>query len=60
MYVNFYITIHKNDFKYIGLDLFEETNLDNQNEIIPNTNFLNPLKNIYFKVYIKKQNPYTA
>ncbi len=49
--------IHKDDFKYIGLDLFEE-NEENKSEVIPNTNFSNPLKNIYFK-YIKKQNPYT-
>ena len=49
--------IHKDDFKYIGLDLFEETE-ENKSEVIPNTIFSNPLKNIYFK-YIKKQNPYS-
>ena len=49
--------IHKNEFKYIGLDLFEE-NDENKSEIIPNTNFSNPLKQIYFK-YIKRQDPYT-
>tara|TARA_Y100000816_G_scaffold141706_1_gene100418 strand:+ start:83 stop:709 length:627 start_codon:yes stop_codon:yes gene_type:complete len=49
--------IHKNDFKYIGLDLFEESD-ENKNEIIPNTKFSNPLKTIYFR-YIKKQNPYS-
>ena len=49
--------IHKNDFNYLGLDLFEE-NEENQNEIIPNTNFSNPLKTIYFR-YIKKLNPYS-
>ena len=49
--------IHKNDFKYIGLDLFEE-NDENKSEVIPSTLFSNPLKNIYFK-YIKKQNPYS-
>ena len=49
--------IHKNDFKYIGLDLFEK-NDETKAEIIPNTNFSNPLKNIYFK-YIKKIDPYT-
>ena len=49
--------IHKNDFKYIGLDLFEENN-ENKSEVIPSTLFSNPLKNIYFK-YIKKQNPYS-
>ena len=49
--------IHGKDFKYIGLDLFEE-NDENKNEIIPNTKFSNPLKTIYFK-YIKRQNPYS-
>ena len=48
---------HKNDFKYIGLDLFAE-NDENKNEVIPNNTFNNPLKRIYFK-YIKKQNPYS-
>ena len=49
--------IHGNDFKYIGLDLFEKNN-ENKSEIIPNTNFSNPLKQIYFK-YIKRQDPYS-
>ena len=49
--------MHGNDFKYVGLDLFEE-NLENQNEIIPNTKFSNPIKNFYFN-YIKRQNPYS-
>ena len=50
-------TIHENDFKYIGIDLFEK-NDENQSEIVPNTNFSNPLKKIYFQ-YIKKQDPYS-
>ena len=49
--------IHKEDFKYIGLDLFE-INDENKSEVIPNTLFSNPLKNIYFK-FFKKQNPYS-
>ena len=49
--------IHNNDFKYIGLDLFEE-NSENKSEIIPNTKFNNPLKKIYFQ-YIKRQDPYS-
>ena len=49
--------IHKNEFKYIGLDLFDK-NEENKSEIIPNTKFSNPLKQIYFK-YIKRQDPYT-
>ena len=50
-------SIHYDNFKYIGLDLFEE-NDENKSEIIPNTNFSNPLKKIYFR-YIKRQNPYS-
>ena len=50
-------SIHKEDFKYIGLDLFEKNN-ENVNEVIPNTNFSNPLKKIYFR-YIKRQDPYS-
>ncbi len=50
-------TIHNDNFKYIGLDIFEK-NHENKSEIIPNTNFSNPLKQIYFK-YIKRQDPYT-
>ena len=49
--------IHKDDFKYIGLDLFEKSD-ENNSEIIPNTKFSNPLKQLYFK-YIKKQDPYS-
>jgi hypothetical protein len=49
---------HGNNFKYIGLDLFEE-NDENKNEIIPNTTFSsNPVKQFYYK-YIKRQNPYS-
>ncbi len=49
--------IHGNDFKYIGLDLFEKSE-ENVHEVIPNTNFSNPLKTFYFR-YIKRQNPYS-
>ena len=49
--------IHKDDFKYIGLDLFEKSE-ENENEVIPNTNFSNPLKTFFFR-YIKRQNPYS-
>ena len=50
-------SIHGDNFKYIGLDLFHESD-ENKDEIIPNTKFKNPLKNIYFN-YIKRQNPYS-
>ena len=49
--------IHGNDFQYIGLDLFEMTN-ENTLEVIPNTEFSNPLKKFYFK-FIKRQDPYS-
>ena len=49
--------IHNKDFKYIGLDLFE-TNNENKDEIIPNTNFKNLFKKIYFN-YIKELDPYS-
>jgi hypothetical protein len=50
-------SIHKEDFKYIGLDLFGE-NVENVNEVIPNTKFNNPLKKIYFE-YILRKDPYS-
>ena len=49
--------LHGDDFKYIGLDLFEE-NFENKDEVIPNTKFSNPLKTIYFK-FIKRLDPYS-
>ena len=51
-------SIHGNDFKYVGLDLFGEST-ENAKEIIPNTKFNNPLKRIYFE-YILKQDPYSV
>ena len=49
--------IRKNDFKYIGLDLFEKSK-ENDSEVIPNTKFNNPFKKIYFQ-YLKRQDPYS-
>ena len=51
-------SIHGDDFNYIGLDLFEESDEINS-EVIPNTKFNNPLKTIYFN-YIRKINPYSV
>ena len=48
---------HKFDFKYIGIDLFDQN--VRGDEIAPNFKFNNPLKTFYFK-FIKKQNPYSA
>ena len=50
-------SIHGQDFKYVGLDLFGE-NDENSKEIIPSTKFKNPFKNIYFK-YILRKDPYS-
>ena len=50
-------SIHKDDFNYVGLDLFGESP-ESSTEIIPNTKFNNPLKKIYFN-YILKQDPYS-
>ena len=49
--------LNGNNFQYIGLDLFEKSD-ENKSEIIPNTNFSNPFKQIYFR-YIKRQDPYS-
>ena len=50
--------IHGINFKYVGLDLFDK-NDENKDEVIPNTKFSNPLKNMYFK-FIKRQDPYSV
>ena len=49
--------IHKNQFKYIGIDLFGVSD-ENKHETIPSTNFSNPLKKLYFNL-IKRQDPYS-
>ncbi len=50
-------SIHNNNFKYIGIDLFGKSD-ENIGEIIPNTKFSNPFKKIYFQ-YVKRQDPYS-
>ena len=49
--------IHGNNFRYIGLDLFQKSE-ESLTEVIPNTDFKNPIKQFYFK-YIKRINPYS-
>ena len=49
--------IHANDFKYVGLDLFEKSD-ENKLEVIPSTNFKNPFKKFYHQ-YIMRQDPYS-
>ena len=49
--------MHGANIKYIGVDIFELDEKSN-NEVIPNINFRNPLKQFYYR-YIKKENPYS-
>ena len=49
--------IHGNNFKYVGLDLFEKSD-ENKFEVIPSTNFKNPFKKFYHQ-YITRQDPYS-
>ena len=51
-------TIHGNNFKFTGIDLFENNSKKLIDEIAPQTKFLNPLKNIYYR-YITKSDPYS-
>ncbi len=50
--------IHKNDFKFTGIDLFEINKNILDDEIAPETRFSNPLKNIYYR-YISRSDPYS-
>jgi len=50
-------SIHGNEFKFTGIDLFVDQNIEN-NEHIPNTKFSNPLKTLYYN-YIIRSNPYS-
>ena len=51
-------SIHSNDFKFTGIDLFEHDNKKLSEEIAPQTNFSNPFKQIFYK-YIIKSDPYS-
>mgnify|MGYP001400522218 FL=1 len=48
--------IHKNEFRYVGIDLFGEKAL--QDEVIPNylnkQKFSNPLKNLFYNFLLRK------
>ena len=50
--------IHGYDFKFTGIDLFNHDNSKLNEEIAPQTNFSNPLKQIFYK-YIIKSDPYS-
>ena len=49
--------IHNDNFRYVGIDIFEHDEKAN-NEVVPNINFKNPLKQMYYR-YIKRENPYS-
>ena len=51
--------IHKQDFKFTGIDLFSNENILTKDEFIPKTKFSNPLKNFYYK-YISRLDPYSV
>ena len=51
-------SIHGNDFKFTGIDLFSKDTKFLKDEHIPNTKFSNPLKTIYYK-YIARLDPYS-
>ena len=51
-------SIHGDNFKFTGIDLFENDRKKLNDEIAPQTKFSNPLKNIYYR-YIVKSDPYS-
>ncbi len=51
-------SIHGNNFKFTGIDLFENDSKKLNDEIAPQRKFSNPLKNIYYR-YIAKSDPYS-
>ena len=52
-------SIHENNFKFTGIDLFSNDSEVLRDEIIPNIKFSNPLKTIYYK-YIVRLDPYSV
>ena len=51
-------SVHGNDFKFTGIDLFSKDTKFLKDEHIPNTKFSNLLKTIYYK-YIVRLDPYS-
>jgi len=51
-------SIHGNNFKYTGIDLFSTENELSKDEFAPKTKFSNPLKKIYYN-YIIRLDPYS-
>ena len=52
-------SLHGNDFKFTGIDLFVNDETLLKDEYIPKFKFSNPLKTIYYK-YIIKLDPYSV
>ena len=52
-------SIHGNDFKFTGIDLFVNDETLLKDEYIPKIKFSNPLKTIYYK-YIIRLDPYSV
>ena len=52
-------SLHGNNFKFIGIDLFLNDEKILENEYAPKTTFSNPLKNIYYK-FIIRSDPYSV
>ena len=50
--------LHGHHFKFTGIDLFNNDKNVSKDEHIPNVNFSNPFKNIYYR-YIARLDPYT-
>ena len=51
-------SLHGNDFKFTGIDLFVNDETSLKDEYIPKIKFSNPLKTIYYK-YIIRLDPYS-
>ena len=51
-------SLHGENFKFIGIDMFLNDEVILKDEHAPNTKFSNPLKSIYYK-YIIKSDPYS-
>ena len=50
--------IHGRNFKFTGIDLFKIDSYELNEEIVPQTKFSNPLKNIFYR-YIARFDPYS-
>ena len=51
-------SLHGNDFKFTGIDLFSDDTQIAKDEFVPKTTFSNPLKTLYYR-YITRLDPYS-